>query len=362
MDRNIKFGVITALGLMVLAVACALVINIMEKRNSPQENVRMEPVYEERPQRSMPVDVPPVTEIEQPRENVPPVADACVFGEQLPEDLYVYAAGAYKGKDLPFSSTEGSKHTMTEMFINVHEPTKPVALILGAYDPVIWQIRWSKETRLAAVYISGSEPQYLSGLPPDIPVIISDSGSCGRDYVSEMTLDWINPMSVRLFGKKADGVYVTGRDGFINIGRQSSNIEYFNEYAKTSDSYRPEGVPLPGRAGIRAAIEQGIIRRANGDDYETLAAILNQDRNIPPVHGVDLPKHPALKYFRLNNAYVIMKPFTIPDMGEIVDAHFILLKGVPYPQGSSRHIIIFDLNRDGRCTGFRTGCDLDVED
>ena len=277
---------------------------------------------------------------------VPPVIDPCIFREQLPKDLYVYAAGAYAGKDLPFETAEGD--TVTEIVINVHEPAKPVALILGAYDPVIWQIRWSKGTKIVAVYISGYEPQRLSGLPPDIPVIISGGGSCGRHYVSELTLDWINPLSRKLFGKNADMVYVTGRDGFIDVGKPGRNIEFFNEYAKSSSSYIPAGTPPPGSAGIRRAIDQRVIRRATQADYDALVKIVNQSKGDKS----------SLEYFLVDETYVIMKPFVIPpNMHEVMRNTFILLKGVPYPKGNGQYVVIFDMNQGGQCFGAHIGCD-----
>ena len=128
------------------------------------------------------------------------------------------------------------------------------------------------------------------------------------------------------------------------------------------NSPKPDINRQPEVESLRVAMERGIIRKATQADYDALLAVLNKDRDIPPVSGVSLPTHPSLETFHLRNAYVIMKPFTFPsDFGKERDeaiAHFILLKGVAYPENVNKRMYVYEMNRGGRCAGYRTGCDL----
>ena len=70
----------------------------------------------------------------------PPVMDTCQLPQPLSsEDFFVYAGGAYSGKKVDII-IDDSGHQATQMDVLVNETRKPVALILSAYEPTIWQI------------------------------------------------------------------------------------------------------------------------------------------------------------------------------------------------------------------------------
>src|SRR5207342_2739319 len=57
-------------------------------------------------------------------------------GLALPADFRLLAAGAYQGRDLGFQIDQ-SGHSATQIDVVVTSRDKPVALMLGAYEPTI---------------------------------------------------------------------------------------------------------------------------------------------------------------------------------------------------------------------------------
>ena len=63
--------------------------------------------------------------------------------------------------------------------ITVNSPSSPAILFLHAHNAIIWHFNWTKDTKIAAVYISSQYKQAVSGLPEDVPVFIE----IGRAHV-----------------------------------------------------------------------------------------------------------------------------------------------------------------------------------
>ena len=67
---------------------------------------------------------------------------ACAFPDlKLPEKFAVYAAGAYSGRKISFQIDQ-SGHDGTQIDVAANSPEKPIVLLLGAYEPTIWNIGW----------------------------------------------------------------------------------------------------------------------------------------------------------------------------------------------------------------------------
>lgn len=65
---------------------------------------------------------------------------ACDFdGLKLVQNTKVFAAGAYSGQRLPFP-IDDSGHDATRMDVAVNPPDAPVVLMLGTYEPTVWNI------------------------------------------------------------------------------------------------------------------------------------------------------------------------------------------------------------------------------
>src|SRR5690606_2075060 len=106
---------------------------------------------------------------------------------QLPDETLVYAAGAYSGRELD-AQIDQSGHQATRFDILVNSPERPVALLLGAYEPSIWNIGWTEGTRILAVLRSEAAP--LCELPdlqlPDETLVYAAGAYSGRELDAQI--------------------------------------------------------------------------------------------------------------------------------------------------------------------------------
>jgi len=148
------------------------------------------------------------------------VRPACGFyGLAFPENLAVFASGAYRGRQTDFL-IDSTGHQATRYDIAVNSPGRPVALVLGSYERALWNIGWTDGTKIAAVLVTGYHNQVVAGLPRETPVLVSTyetRGLCGYAYVAETELPKLNPLSRRVFGKAVDMVY-PAKDGKAVVG------------------------------------------------------------------------------------------------------------------------------------------------
>ncbi|GFM52893.1 hypothetical protein PSCICE_41600 [Pseudomonas cichorii] len=116
---------------------------------------------------------------------------------------------------MPFQIDQ-SGHQATQFDIAVNSPEQPVALILGAYEPTVWNIGWSQGTKIVAVYVSGYYRQGVAGLDAKVPVLNSsyeNKGPCGYFYVGKEQNTGLNPLSRQLFGQPVKLVYPAEKFG-----------------------------------------------------------------------------------------------------------------------------------------------------
>jgi len=296
-------------------------------------------------------------------------APACSFLDSglLPPDTMVIAAGAYSGRRAGFQIDQ-SGHEATVFDITVHSD-KPVALLLGAYEPSIWSIAWTTGTKVVAVFATGYHRQAVAGLPAHTPIITSshtEKEACGYAYMGD-SLAWVNPKSRAVFGKEATRVYNKAPAGAIFI---AESIRAPTAPTRSPDhpieSFRNLHAPLAGKPGLDAALQKGQLRMATEDDihmvrqhYLRLAADNASGKaDIPPVAGQAPGAPPAVKIPSLHakSTYVVVQAFTFP--AGLYGGHaesFIVPKGVPGPTGNRGHSMVIDLNNKGQaCTG--PGC------
>jgi hypothetical protein len=161
-----------------------------------------------------------------------PLADvapqACAFTNlKLPEDFRILATGAYTGRRLGFQIDQSGQNA-TQFDVAVNSPDKPVVLILGAYDPAIWNIGWTPKTRIVAVLVSGYHRQAIAGLDPKVPTLNStydNKGACGHFYLSAQGApEQLNPLARKLFGKPVDLVYPAAR--YMTSTRSTARARY----------------------------------------------------------------------------------------------------------------------------------------
>lgn len=273
----------------------------------------------------------------------------CKFeGLSIPENAVIYAAGGYSGRKVTFQIDQ-SGHTATQFDIVVNSKKRPVILMIGAYEPTIWNIGWSQDTQIIAVLVSGYHRQVVAGLPENIPLLISshdNKGPCGYFYIGKKDNVALNPKARSLFGKAVELVFLGDKTGKIVVGDSLTNNEKLLTSAKTSpESYKDANAPLAGKAGLEDAVSKGIIRPAtsvDADKWVEKVAAQTPAKDIPPIagQGVSKPSRP-----RMQNAYVVLKEFIYPEGlygGNL--ATFFIEEGVPMPKGNQGHSIVYDFN------------------
>jgi hypothetical protein len=277
----------------------------------------------------------------------------CVFpGLKLPSDFAVLAAGAYSGRKIPFQIDQ-SGHEATQIDVAVNSPDKPVVLMLGAYEPTIWNIGWSAKTKILAVLVSGYHRQAVAGLEKSVPQLNSshdNKGACGYFYVSGNDLSRLNPMARRVFKKPVDMVFLAEK-GRVVIGEPlRAGVRLLTSPETTPESFHDKSAPIAGPAGLEDAVRKGLLRKATSADAESWVEAVRQDSaqcDIPPVAG-GMPKPRA---HSLHNAYVVLKPFTYPaGLYGGNSATFIIPKGMLKPDGNPGHSAVLDFNTL-RCQG-----------
>lgn len=301
-------------------------------------------------------DLPPMRLEPEARHAVNRPAGCEFPGLTLPEDYAVLAAGNYSGRPLHWQIDQ-SGHQATRMDIRVHRPDKPVMLLLGAYEPTVWNVAWSPGTRIAGVLASGYHRQAIAGLEPGVPVLVSSYDNrhpCGYFYVATDELKKVNDAARRIFLRNVDMVYFA-REGVATLGEGDlSRVVWQSSKAVTPESFRDPGAPLAGEAGLLEAVRTGQLRRATPADAEAwgraLAAKLPQ-RDLPPIAGEGRARPPVPV---IHNAYVVLGPFTYPS--GLYGAHattFFVPAGIPLPKGNPGHSTVLDFNTV-HCAGICT--------
>jgi hypothetical protein len=165
----------------------------------------------------------------------------CSFPDlQLPEDFVVFAAGGSEGRKLDFYIDQ-SGQLATQMDVDVHFPSQPVVLMLGAYDPVIWNIRRNPKTKIAAVFVSGYHGQAVAGLDTGVPVLnttYENKGPCGNFQNP-------NHRTARcLFGRSVNTFY-KAENGKVFVGDPiPAGMELITSKTNTPESHRDKTTPL----------------------------------------------------------------------------------------------------------------------
>ena len=270
---------------------------------------------------------------------------SCNFDNiKFPDDLIVYGAGGYQGRELPFQIDQsGTRATQMKQIMKDHgrkidavinEESKPVALILGAYNPTIWNIKRTKGTKIVAVVVSGYDRQIIKGLEPNTPLIIGDftqKSGCGYIDLSTNELLELNPLSIKLFNKPTDMFYPVGDNGNVIIGNKDYTPENLIMTEFDPSSFQKKGTSLSGKDGLEEAMNNGTLRNLTNEEENEIKKFY-----MAPLSRTDFYNFPS---------YVVLKDFTFPTGLTGANAvNFIIPKGVAVPKGDSGHSKIYNLN------------------
>ncbi|MDB5763405.1 MAG: hypothetical protein JWQ21_2400 [Herminiimonas sp.] len=272
----------------------------------------------------------------------------CAFNMQrLPPDTVVYAAEAYSGRKVEFQIDQ-SGHQATQIDVAVNSKGRPVALILGAYEPTIWNIGWTPGSRIVAILARGYHRQAIAGVDSNVPVIIStydNKGPCGHFSLSSNKLESANPLSRKLFGRPVDAV-IPVAEGYAVAGAPiPHNTKLITSSDTPPSSYADKNASLAGAAGIDDALRKGLLRKATKGDVEAWVKATGGSgagRQTSPAsrQGAAGPRIPSI-----DNAYVVLKKFSYPAGLYGADSvTFFIQKGAPRPDGNPGHSSVYDFN------------------
>lgn len=287
----------------------------------------------------------PADTVSEPRA---PQNSVCGFtGLNLPEGYALYAAGAYAGRKTSFQIDQ-SGHEGTQIDVVANSASKPVVLMLGAYEPTIWNISRTARTQILAVLVGGYHRQAVAGLEKEIPLLIStydNRGTCGYFYITPDNLAPLNPLARRVFGRAVDMVFPAEK-GSVVIGEPlAPGMKLVTATETQPESFYDKSAPIAGVAGLEDAVRRGVLRKATASDADAWIDAVAQSappQDLPPVAGQAVPKLPKPMLY---NAYVVLQPFTYPSglYGANL-ATFFIPKGVPKPAGNPGHSSVYDFN------------------
>lgn len=267
---------------------------------------------------------------------------ACAFTNlSVPTDLRIYAAGGYSGRKLGYAIDE-SGYEATRFDITVNSPSQQVALLLGAYEPTVWNVSWTKGTKIVAVMISGYHHQAVVGLEESVPVLKSsydNPGACGYFYVSDTQSASVNPIARKLFQQPVDQMFPGYSDGKILVGDSLSAGQEVLTGSRPPDSPGDRYAVLSGQAAIDSAVAKGLLRPATAADADVWVILGRSGTRKPGLY----------------KSYVVLAPFSYPSglAGDDAVTFFILRNG-PRPSGNPGQSVVYDFNTM-MCIGQRCG-------
>jgi len=236
------------------------------------------------------------------------------------------------------------------MDVVVNESDKPVALMLGSHEPTIWKITRTPETRIMAIVLSGYYTQALIGITSEVPVLNStyvNQGPCDMFFLADGGMDKLEPLAQRLFQRPLQNKYFA-KEGRLVIGQPvASTVSLVTDHTTPMESFFTPAAPPTGSMGIRAALEQGVLRQATLGDAVTFARTYQRHRELEfGVEPIPIAATEGKDSDLLDNAYVVLKPFKLPSglFGSAAPTFFVPL-GVPRPTGKPGHASINDYNQ-----------------
>ncbi len=288
--------------------------------------------------------------------------DSCKFDVKFPKDMIVLAGGNYGGLKSSIQ-IDSSGHEATKFNVTVNYPNKPVALFLSAYEPSIWNIKWTKGTKIEAVYVSGYYRQIVLGVPNSTPMLNStyeNRSRCGNFNISNKSIKTLNLISKRVFGKSVKVAYLAKRDGIISFGKSiGERQKLFTSTQKKLSQFIDKSIPLAGQAGLRDLAKKGYIRPVSKEDLNRWAKLKEgiykkrQNIELPKIINGDVKK--SFKPSFVMHGYTILKKIAIPaGLYGGNAATFFLQKDVPFPKGKLGHSTLYDFNT-GKCYGILCG-------
>ncbi|MFO1466333.1 MAG: DUF2339 domain-containing protein [Steroidobacteraceae bacterium] len=278
-----------------------------------------------------------------PRDRRPIVETECSqWASRLPDEYDLYVAGAYQGRPLDFT-IDDSDHRAGRFDVLVHAPGKNIVLALGAYEPSIWNIKWSRDTHIAGVWLSGYYTARINGLDANTPLLVSpyvQRGACPYFHVSNAAMDGVTQAIATVLPHEVNRA-ILANDGRVYIGRTELTPYYVQGDVRQIEDFRMPGSPLAGQRGIEELLREGKLRRATLRDLNAYRAHLNRVNS-----GSRLEPSSGDEGAILPHTYVVLDSMVLPPDIRSSDATtFIISEGVELPRGKTYQVSFLDMNQ-----------------
>ncbi len=272
--------------------------------------------------------------------------------ENLPAEFTVQAVGVNQGKIDTDVRLDASGHETNSVEVVVNMPEKNVVLVLMAYNPVLWQVKRTPASRIAAVIVGGYHAQAVVGIERSVPLLISthdgrkDCAEYFYAYKAGPGLLRADALVKKLTGRQIDQLSSSYEFSTVAVGAPvPANVALVS-----SNDYQPEDYTnLPrfpsGQKGIQRLIELGLLRRATDEDVNTWVEKASAKyRRFNSTLSVAKPSAPQ-------GVYTVLGKMRYPE--GLFGGHsvaFLIAPGVPTPEGNPGHSTIYHLG-DGGCNG-----------
>lgn len=262
--------------------------------------------------------------------------------ERLIQNARVVALGAYEGAEPVPLAFVGEGDEVSRISIQGDDGGPPLVLVLGAYDPVVWDFAEFPTKRLRAVIVYGYGEQAVAHLGGSIPVrfVTNSTGlsSCGTaiyTYKASGDLRRLQQQVRAILGVPLQAFYGSYSPNALHVDGSSFKplgpAKLRLASLKTSAPLQEGGI-LPGDQGLRQLLERGDIRPARPSDW---AAWQRKSGQKPDTF--------------VGDSYVILRETKLPR--GMYGAHsraFIIPVGVPQPSDLGSHNRYYRL-KDGAC-------------
>lgn len=173
-----------------------------------------------------------------------PLPQNCMVPE-LPDGYELYGITAY-GSNRAAEIKLNNHSTTVKQRVWINRPKRDIVLVLSSYEPTVWDLHITPQTRLAAVFAGSGSNQMLRGLPPDTFA----SFECKIDYQEDgQKLKY----KIRDLGLPAAAAQIM--ENKTVIGERLPDAEY-----RFASGTKGGGVPiklLSGRYGMEQYVERG---------------------------------------------------------------------------------------------------------
>jgi hypothetical protein len=287
-----------------LAFILALSWHIMNMK--PPEPAPKGRLYPKAPPKPLPI--PPQAKFPEP-----PPKPPCEFrGLNLPANFKVFAAeGGDGGKSLDFALDETGRTRQIDVGVN---SDAPVVLFLTSRASTVWNIGWTRKTRIAAVFVAGFNAQRVAGVTSDTPVMIAtrESTSCPDAFINENHNVPANSLSRRFFSKPIDGIFPSVK-GRILIGNPPApGAEWVTSDWHPVSYFAKQTPPTAPDREVTEAMLRGDAHFATADEMEMAARFFEKKWTKPEINSVQEFKWQVRNILKGYFSVAITKPFVVP--------------------------------------------------